>query len=85
MGGGVVGLDFDCVLSAKVGTLEITVTHIKFGDSKVLVDTLIVGLHLLDLGELAVGRGAFGALVLKGRTDVGRSVGIAAAGAAGIA
>jgi hypothetical protein len=83
VGGGVVGLDFDGVLGTKVGTLKVAITHIKFGDAKILVDTLIVGLHLLDFGELAMGGGAFGALVLEGRPDVGRSVGIAAAGATG--
>jgi hypothetical protein len=85
VGGGVVGLDFDGVLGTKVGTLKIAITHIKFGDGKILVDTLIIGLHFLDFGELAMGGGAFGSLVLEGRPDVRRSVGIAAAGAAGTA
>ena len=50
----VVGLDFDGVLGTKVGTLKVAITHIEFGDGKILVDTLIVGLHLFRLWQLAV-------------------------------
>ncbi len=54
VGIGVVGLNFDGVFGAKVGTLEIAVSHIEPGDGEILVDALIVGLHLFRLRQLTV-------------------------------
>jgi len=79
---GVVGLDLDGVFGTQIGALKVLVTHVEFGDCEVLVNALIVGLHSFWLGELAMRRGALGAFVFEGWADVGRGVGIAAAGAA---
>jgi len=50
----VVGLDFDGVFGAEIGALKVAVSHIEPGDGEVFVDTLIVGLHLFRLWQLAV-------------------------------
>jgi len=69
VGEGVVGLDFNCVFRAEVGTGQVVIVHVELRDGDVLVDALIVGLDFFDLGELAVDGGSFGA---------GREVGCAA-------
>ena len=61
MGGGVVGLDFNGVLGAEVGTLQVVVAHVELGDFEIFVDPLVVGLDTRDLGEFAMDRAAFGA------------------------
>ena len=54
VGVGVVGLDFDGVFGAEIGTLEVAVTHIKFGYAEVLVYAFVVGLDFCDFGKLAM-------------------------------
>lgn len=79
--GGVVGLNGNGFFGAEVGALIVFVAHIKLCDAEVLVDALVVGLNLLDLGELAVDGGPFGHITVGVGGEVGRKSGVAAAGA----
>jgi hypothetical protein len=60
VGGGVVGLNVDGIFGAEVGALIVFVVQVKLCDGKIFIDALVVGLHSLDLGKLAMDGGAFG-------------------------
>ena len=70
--GGVIGLDGNGIFGAEVGALIVFVAHIELCDVEVFVNTLVVGLDSLDLGEFPVDGGSFGHISV----GVGGSVGL---------
>jgi hypothetical protein len=67
VGRGVIGLNVDRVLRAQIGSGEVVVVHVELCDLEVLVDTFVIGLNALDLGQLAMD----GAALFAGLGHVG--------------
>jgi len=67
VGLGVFGLNLNCVFGAKICAGEVVVAHVKPGDLEIFVDTFVIGLDALDLGELAVN----GAALFAGLGQIG--------------
>ena len=66
MGFGVVGDGLDGVFAAQVGGVEVALVAIEAGYFQVFFEAFVVGLGLLDLGELAAGVDAVAASVFEG-------------------